>query len=204
MTLPLASRPARLRLIEAVPFGSQARPSCRMYCTRTGRPRCFDSIGGIGRGVALLVAAVGAGAEHPDRAHLLLRQAEQLGDAIGGVVGLLRRGPDRRLAVAHVGDRAGRPHAGMRLRREFVLALDDADGLLDAFLEIAVLALELALDDRRLADVLEQPFVTGKVRLRVRPGHLERTRGLDRIPFLLGDDGEQVLDPDRPSARQCA
>ena len=43
-----------------------------------------------------------------------------------------------------------------------VLALDDADRLLDALLELAVLALEVALDDRCLADVLEQLVVPGK------------------------------------------
>ena len=66
---------------------------------------------------------------------------------------------------------------------------------------VAVLALDRALDDRRLADVLVQLVVAGEIRLRVRPRHLEGLRGLDRVPFLLGDDREQVLDPDHLGAR---
>ena len=76
--------------------------------------------GGVHHGVAGIVAAVGAGAGHLHGLYLLDRQAEHLGDALRAVVRLLRAGPDRRLAVAHVGDAAGRRHAGMRLERPFV------------------------------------------------------------------------------------
>jgi hypothetical protein len=38
--------------------------------------------GRIGGGVALIVAALGAGAEHPDGAHLLRAAAEQIRDAV--------------------------------------------------------------------------------------------------------------------------
>src|SRR5881396_888129 len=89
----------------------------------------------------------------------------------------------------------------MRLRRELILAFDDAHRLLDALLEVAVLALELALDDRRPADVRMQLVVAGEIRLRLGPGYFQCTRSLDRVPFLLGDNGEQVLDPDRLGAR---
>src|SRR5207245_8017670 len=98
-------------------------------------------------------------------------------DAIGRVIGLLRRGVDRRLAGAHVGDRASRPRARMRLGRKLVLAFDVAHRLFDAVLEVAVLALELTLDDRRLADVVVQSVVAGEIRLRLRPGYFQRARG---------------------------
>jgi hypothetical protein len=42
--------------------------------------------GGVRGGVALVVAAVAAGAEHPDRSHLFTGQAEQLGDALGRIM----------------------------------------------------------------------------------------------------------------------
>ena len=151
--------------------------------------------------VALVVAAIGAGAEHPDRPHLLARQPQQLGHAVGRVIGLLRAGPHRRLAVAHVGDRAARSGAGMGLGRIFVLALDDARGLLEAVLDRAVLALDEALDHRGVANMRMQGVMAGEIRLGFRPGHLEGLRRLDGVPFLLGHDREQVLDPDHLRAR---
>jgi hypothetical protein len=122
---------------------------------------------GICGRVALAVAAIGASAEHPDRPHLLARQADQLGDAGGGVVGLLRAGPHGGLAVAHVRDRAGRPHAGMGLGRKFVLAFDHPHRLLETLLDRAVLALDDALDHRGVADVRMQCVVAREIRLRV-------------------------------------
>ena len=41
-----------------------------------------------------------------------------------------------------------------------------------------------------------QPVIAREIRLRLRPGHLEGRRRLDGVPFLLGHDREQVLDPD--------
>src|SRR6266849_5470530 len=155
MTRPAASSPAVLRLTEAVPLGSQAMPSCRMYCTRTGLPRCCDSTAASAV-ASLVVTAVAAGAVHPDRPHLLARQAEQFGDAFRRVVRLLRRGVERAFAVADVRDRAGRAGRRMRLRGELIFPFDDPRGLLDALVEIAVLQLDVALDDGRLTDVLVQ------------------------------------------------
>ena len=82
------------------------------------------------------------------------------------------------------------------MRRKFVFPFDDAHRLLDAFLEVAVLHLEFALDDRRLADVVVQLVVAGEIRLRLRPRHLELVRGAHRVPFLRCDDRQQVLDVD--------
>src|SRR5262244_2080675 len=48
--------------------------------------------------------------------------------------------------------------------------------------------------------VIMQLVVAGEVRLRLRPGHLEGSRRLDGVPFLLGNDGEEVLDPDHLGA----
>ena len=72
---------------------------------------------------------------------------------------LLGRGEERAFAATHICNRAGRAGRRMRLRGEFVFPFDDAHGLLDAFVEIAVLHLNVALHDRRLADVLVQPFI---------------------------------------------
>ncbi len=142
MILPVASSPTLLRLTEAVPFGIPG-DALVAHVLHPHRPaEMLRQHGGVGAGVALVVAAVAAGAVHPDRPHLLARQAEQLGDALGGVVRLLRRGIERALAVANVGHRAGRAHGRVRLGRELVLAFDDPHRLLDAFVEIAVLRLD--------------------------------------------------------------
>src|SRR5260370_48357 len=53
--------------------------------------------------VTLVVAAIGAGAEHPDRPHLLTRHAQQFGDAGRRIVGFLRRCPDRGRLASHIG-----------------------------------------------------------------------------------------------------
>src|ERR1019366_2848826 len=168
---------------------------------------------GLGGGVALAVAGVAAGAEHPDRPHLLARQPQELGDAVGAIVRLLGAGPYGGAAVAHIGDRAGGPHAGMRLGRIFVFAFDDAHRLLEAILHRAVVALGREPDDagiggtgddRRLADVIVELVVAGEVRLRPRPGHLQGLRRLDGVPFLLGHRGQEVLDPDHLGARNIA
>ena len=77
-------------------------------------------------GVAGVVAAVGPGAGDPDRVNLFWRQADQLRDAVTREVRLLRARPQRGPIGAHVGHRAGRAHAGVRLERPLVLGLDHA------------------------------------------------------------------------------
>ena len=148
-----------LRLTEAVPFGIPGDAFVAHVLHAHGLAEMLRQHRGVCGGVALVVTAVGAGAEHPDRPHLFPWQAKQFGHALSRIMRLLRRGVERALAVAHVGDRAGRAGRRMRLRREFVFPFDDPHGLLDAFVEVAVLHLDLALDDRRLADVLVQLVV---------------------------------------------
>ena len=53
--------------------------------------------------------------------------------------------------------------------------------------------LVLALAHRRLADVVVERGLVGERRLAVRPFDLELLRGLDRVPFLVGDDREEVV-----------
>src|SRR3989442_14938177 len=77
-------------------------------------------------GVAGVVAAVGPGAGDPDRVNFFWRQADQLRDAVTREVRLLRARPQRGPIGAHVGHRAGRAHAGVRLERPLVLGLDHA------------------------------------------------------------------------------
>ena len=96
---------------------------------------------------------------------------------------------------------AGRPHAGMRLERPFVLGLDHARGGLEGVVDIAgLLVVDLALAHRRLADVVVERGLVGERRLGVRPFDLELLRRLDRVPFLVGDHAEEALVPDHLGA----
>src|SRR5262249_51214690 len=149
---------------------------------------------GIHSGVVGVAAAIGAWADHPDDMHLVHRHADGAGDAILDEVRLLRAGPAGDVAVLDLDQRTGWAHAGMRLERPFVLGLDHACGGAERFLHVAgLLALVLVLARRGLADVIVERRLLYEWRLRVRPFDLERLRGLDRIPFLLGIDGEEAL-----------
>ena len=71
------------------------------------------------------------------------------------VVRLLRARPHRRLAVAHVGDAAGRRHAGMRLERPFVDRFDHLGGVGEGGIDVADLLPPCrAATTVRLADVV--------------------------------------------------
>ena len=81
---------------------------------------------------------------------------------------------------------------------EFIFPFDDPDRLFDAVVEVAILGLDMALDDRCLADVLVQLVMARKVGLGVCPRDLECLRGTYGAPFFFGDHREQVLDPNHP------
>ena len=81
----------------------------------------------------------------------------------------------------------------MRLERPLVLGLDHARGGPKRLVDIADRPHVLALAHRRLADVVVELGLLRERRLGVRPLDLEFLVGLDRIPFLVGDDGEEVV-----------
>ena len=84
----------------------------------------------------------------------------------------------------------------MRLERPFILGLDHARRGLEGLVDIAgLLAVDLALAHRRVANVVVERGLIGERGLGVRPFHLERLRRLDRVPFLVGDDAEEALLP---------
>ena len=116
-------------------------------------------------------------------------------------VRLLRARPARDLAILDFNQSAGRTHAGVRLERPFVLGLDHLRGVLEGLIDIAVLFFDVALAYAGLADVVVQRGLIGERRLDLRPFHLELLGGLDRIPFLVGDDAEEALVPDHFGAR---
>jgi hypothetical protein len=150
--------------------------------------------------VARVVATVGAGPRNPDRAYLLLRQAEQLGHAIAHEVRLLRAGPHRAAVDLHLGDGAGGPHARMRLERPFVLRLDDFCTFGKGRSDIAAPYRLLALDHLRRADVVVQPLHLGKGAIERMPVDLQPLRRPYRVPFARRHHGDEILLADHARA----
>ena len=156
----------------------------------------FSQQRGVHRRIAGIVATVGARARNPDGAHFLRRQAEYAGDAVTSEMRLLRTGPQRDLVVFNFHDSASGTHAGMGLKRPFVLGLDDTGGGFKRFIDIASLRVRaFLLTHRGLANVIVERSLIRKWRRRIRPRHLELLRGPDRVPFLVGDDAEKALVP---------
>src|SRR6516225_5660472 len=129
--------------------GALRIPSRRLLARILHAHRLADRIGqhrGIHRRVVGVAAAVGTGADHPDRAHLLRRNAERERDAVAHEMRLLRAGPAGDIAVLDLDQGAGRPHAGVRLERPFVFRLDYARCGLEGLVDVAgFLAADLAL-----------------------------------------------------------
>src|SRR5262249_57934713 len=101
------------------------------------------------------------------------------GNAVRHEGRLLRAGPAGDVAVLDLDQRAGRAHAGMRLERPFVLGLDHAGGGLERLVDVAdLLAADLALAHRRLADVIVERGLVRERGLHVRPFDLELLRRL--------------------------
>ena len=143
-----------------------------------------------------VVTAVGARPRGPDHTHGIDRHVQGGREALLHEVRLLRTAPAGDFAVLDLDQRAGRPHAGMRLERPFVIRLDHLSGLGEGGIHVAVMLLDLALARRRVANVIVEFGLLRERRLRLRPFHLQRARRLDRIPFLLGDDGQEAFVPD--------
>src|SRR5262249_30122885 len=179
--------------------GTFGIPSRRLLARILHAHRFADRIGqhrGIHRRVVGVAAAVGAGADHPDRAHLLRRNAERERDAVAHEMRLLRAGPAGHVAVLDLHYGASWPHAGVGLERPFVFGLDHTRRALERVVDVAgFLAADLALAHGGAANVVVERGLIGEWGLGVRPFHLERLRRVDRVPFLVGDDAEEALLP---------
>src|SRR5258708_1537881 len=143
-------------------------------------------------GVAGIVAAIRAWTHHPDRAHLLKRQLQEVRKAFADEVRLLRAGPDRRMIGLGVDDGAGGSHGRVRLERPFVFRLDDLGRPGPGLVDIALVDVDLLLGDLRLADVLIEAVLVRERRRRIRPFHLQRLGGANRVPFGPGDQAEII------------
>ena len=120
---------ARARWIEAGPFGSQPVPWSRVYCSAH---RLADRLGQHG-GVHARSRRRRCGRRSRDRSSRCTCTLSSGTPSIAATpslheVRLLRAGPARDLAVLDLDQRAGRPHAGVRLERPFVFGLDHARG----------------------------------------------------------------------------
>ena len=148
----------------------------------------------VGGNVVGAVAAVAAGGLHPDHLDLgfaAMDQPRQLG---AQMVRILRAGPDPGVILLIVGDRAGRADRGVHLIGPDVGPRHRLRGAGNRRIDVALVdqrARHGRIGAQRGLDVLQ----VGQRRHRL-PGHLELRRGLDRILLALGDDADEVADPD--------
>ena len=84
-----------------------------------------------------IVAAIGAGARGPDHAHIIPRHLQDGGESLLHEMRFLRAAPTGDMAVLDVDQCAGRPHAGMRLKRPLIFSFDDAGRRLERRIDVA-------------------------------------------------------------------
>jgi len=125
--------------------------------------------------------------------HLVLRQAQRAGHTVAREVRLLRAGPQGCPVGPRIDDGAGRPHAGVRLERPFVLRFDDTRCSGKSAVDLARRDRHLAFDHRRLADVVVECRHFGEGRRRLGPGDAQPLGCLHGVPFALGDDADEAL-----------
>ena len=156
----------------------------------------------IGRGVIMAVHAVTTGAVEIDQAHAGLRQTEEGGEGLAKLVRGLRSRPDRRLAFAHVGDCARRPHRAVCLQRPVIFG-GQALGRGGELLPRIPLAHQKFLGVKRAATHPLPHALMADQRVRLRPSRLEQPRGLYRVPFIVGDHTQEAFDAHDARARNA-
>ena len=148
----------------------------------------------VGRDVVGAVAAVAAGGLHPDHLDLGFAAMDQQCEVGAQMVRVLRAGPDPDQLLLIIGDRAGRADRGVHLVRPDVGARHRLGGAGNRGIDIALVdqrSRRRWIGAQRGLDVLE----VGQRRHRL-PAHLELRRRLDRIFLALGDDADEIADPD--------
>ena len=148
----------------------------------------------VGGHVIGAVAAIAAGGLHPDHLDLGFAAMDQPRQFGAQMVRVLRAGPDPGLVVLIIGDRAGRADRGVHLVRPDIGSRHRLRGAGNRRIDIALVdqrSRRRRIGAQRGLDVLQ----VGQRRHRL-PAHLELRRGLDRILLALGDDADEVADPD--------
>ena len=186
------------------PFGSQPSSSSRLHCTRTGVPTAFEQHHRFGRGIVVAVHAVAAGAVEVDDAQLVARQLDQRGEDVEEAVARLRRGPDRAAVGVHVGHGAGRADRAVRLDRPRVggRELPRRHRRARRRVRVALGQDGLLGDERTLLRPLDERGVADQRRA-LAPAHRELARRPHRRPFVGGDDGDEIGDPQHAHAGQA-
>ena len=151
----------------------------------------------VDRGRIGTVAAVATRGLEGDDANVLDRDVEGVGDGRADDVGTLRSRPDRGRPVLDVCDRTGRADRAVRLNRGGVLRVERTCGAGERLGRVAGACNNGILEAGRLANVRVE-LLHGRQAGPVRPLDLELARGLDRVPFALGDDAEEVLQANDP------
>ncbi|MEH2614720.1 hypothetical protein V1293_007009 [Bradyrhizobium sp. AZCC 1693] len=149
---------------------------------------------GVGGDVVGAVAAVAAGGLHPDHLDLGFAATDQPCQLGAQMVRVLRAGPDPGLILLIVGDRAGWADRGVHLVRPDVGSRHRLRRAGNRRIDITLVdqrSRRRRIGAQRGLDVLE----VGQRRHRL-PAHLELRRSSDRVFLALGDDADEVADPD--------
>ena len=148
----------------------------------------------VGGDVVGAVAAVAAGGFQPDHLDLGFRLVDQQRQVGAQDVRVLRAGPHADIAVAVIGDRAGRADRGVHLVGPDISALHRLCRRRNRGIDVALVdqrPRRRRIGAQRGLDIGE----IGQDR-RLLPAHLELRRRLDRILLALGDHADEIADPD--------
>ena len=145
--------------------------------------------GGL-RGVLVAASPEGAGAFVVLHPHLLGRHAEHARQHVARVVDVLRRRLDQRAVGTDIGQRAVRPERQVTLVRTEIGRRAHMRRARKALGDVAAVG-DDGVGRLLRAHLGEQVGVARQCRAFL-PRHLERLRGLDRVPLVLGDHADEV------------
>ena len=150
--------------------------------------------GSVGGGILVGVHAVAASAIGVMHARLAQGNPEHVGEMLGVAMCALRRTPDRRSAVLHVGDGAGRAQRRMALHRPVEVGGEFFGCGRIGAVEVAALVQHFVADLLAGAHIIRKALVVDG-QAAARPCGLEQAQGAHRIPFIGRDDAKKILDP---------
>ena len=155
----------------------------------------------IGGRVFMAVHAVAAGAVDIDEPHFFLGQPKEARESLAIAVCTLRGGPHRGRIAAHIGDRAGRANRSVALHRPEVTGAAADRATLRAWPWLSAINQHLVGGLRIGAQSGDQLVLRRKAGP-LAPLRAQRAGGAHCHPFVIGNDGEKILDPHHTGASE--
>ncbi len=155
--------------------------------------------GGGLRGVFVAASPIGAGAFVVLHANLVRRHAKNPRQHLARVVDVLGRRPHQRTVGPHIGERAVWPERKVALIRAEIRRRAGMRRARKAFVDVAAIG-DHGIGRLLRAHLREQVGIARQFRTFL-PGHLERLRGFDCIPFALGHHADEIAFAHHPRRR---